>query len=238
MQTPKLSIVLPCFNEQENLPDLFRRIDNIHQNNKHIEVVLVNNGSTDDSLTLMRESAATRSYLTICNVITNRGYGHGIVAGIHLARGEYIAWTHADQQTDIGDAVDAYHRVITKKNAENIFLKGRRRRRNPIDVFFTFGMTIVSSVVMAGAYSDVNAQPKLFHKSFVSKLTNPPNDFSLDLYAMYVAKKHGYQFIYHDVYFHDRRHGEAKGGGTFKGKARLIVRTFVYIFRLKLRRIR
>ncbi|MDA8698168.1 glycosyltransferase family 2 protein [Rhodopirellula sp.] len=236
MNQPELSIVLPCYNEADNLPAIFKRFGDLFLENDDIEIILVNNGSVDNSLEVMKRLSIGDQRFRICDISVNQGYGHGIMSGLEMANGEYIAWTHADLQTDAKDVIDALKKMKSQENPKNVFMKGRRKRRNFLDSFFTFGMSIVSSFAMGGLYHDVNAQPKLFHRSFVKKMDNPPDDFSLDLYSMHLAKKNNYREMQHPVYFHDRVNGEAKGGGTMIGKTRLIIRTLKYIFELRSRR--
>ena len=80
---------------------------------------------------------------------------------------------------------------------------------------------------------DINAQPKLFHKSFIKDFKNPPLDFSLDLFLIYFFKKKQISIKTFPVIFNKRQYGEAKGGGSFKGKIKLILRTLKYINLLK-----
>jgi hypothetical protein len=79
---------------------------------------------------------------------------------------------------------------------------------------------------------DINAQPKLFHKDFLSDFVNPPMDFSLDLFIIHFFKTKKIAVNSFPVYFSKRKFGEAKGGGTLIGKFRLIKRTLIYIHRL------
>jgi len=80
---------------------------------------------------------------------------------------------------------------------------------------------------------DINAQPKIFHRSFLEEFENPPLDFSLDLYLIYFFKSKKIDVNSFPVLFNKRKYGEAKGGGTFKGKYNLIIRTLKYIHKLK-----
>ena len=81
--------------------------------------------------------------------------------------------------------------------------------------------------------SDINAQPKMFHRSFLGNLPNPPKDFSLDLYLLYQTRLNNLKVIEFPVSFEKRLYGKSKGGGTLTGKFRLIVRTFRYILKLR-----
>ena len=83
--------------------------------------------------------------------------------------------------------------------------------------------------------NDINAQPKMFNRAFYDKFMrkNAPYDFSLDLFLLYQAQKNDYSVLEVPVIFADRQYGEAKGGGSWKTKFRLIKRTAAYIMELK-----
>ncbi len=155
------------------------------------------------------------------------------MTGVKNASGEVIAWTHADLQTDPTDVLEAYKKYIAHPIYSDCIMKGRRVGRNFFDMIFTAGMSLLSTSLLRVPLSDVNAQPKMFHKNFLNKLTNPPLDFSLDLYLLYQARVHKYQILEHHVNFGKRLYGESKGGGTLKGKLRLIQRTWKYMIKLK-----
>ena len=102
------------------------------------------------------------------------------------------------------------------------------------DIFFTTGMSLFTSLVFMKKLSDVNAQPKIFPRHFLSLLKNPPNDFSLDLYLLVVARFNDYKIIDYPVIVNKRISGEAKGGGgTFKNKIKLTQKTLSFILYLR-----
>jgi len=228
----KLSIVIPCYNEAGNIPLLVNKLESIKD--KEIEVILVDNGSTDETTAIIaRELSDKQPFLKSVFVAQNIGYGHGIMTGVKEATGDVIAWTHADLQTDPTDVMNAYSRYIQNENYEKYILKGKRVKRNLLDAFFTFGMGLLSSFLMRVKLSDINAQPKMFHRSFLENMENAPDDFSLDLYLVYQARVNGYHIIEYPVHFGKRLHDEAKGGGSLKGKWKLIKRTWAYMKVLK-----
>ncbi|WP_309720684.1 glycosyltransferase family 2 protein [Armatimonas sp.] len=232
--TVALSIVLPCYNEAGNLPKIYAVLSEILTNQPGIEVLLVNNGSTDSSSAVFAELQATHTLpIRVVEIAKNQGYGHGILTGVRAAQGEFIAWSHADLQTDPRDILAAYEKLRQSADPEKTVVKGRRKNRPLLDEFFTSGMAWLSSATLGQWLHDINAQPKLFPKSFVALLDNAPTDFSLDLFFLYEAKKLGYTLLEQDVVFGKREHGEAKGGGTMKGKLKLVKRTLAYIFELR-----
>ncbi len=96
---PYLSIVVPVFNEEENLPDLLPRLAaSLGTLAKSYEVLLVNDGSRDRSLELLREAAARDPHLVVIDFNRNYGQHSAIFAGFEEARGEIIVTLDADLQ--------------------------------------------------------------------------------------------------------------------------------------------
>jgi glycosyltransferase involved in cell wall biosynthesis len=232
---PKLSIVLPCYNESKNLPSILAQLRLTIQDRKDVEVIVVNNGSSDNSAAILARELSDPGlwFIRVEHVGVNRGYGFGIMAGLRVAKGEFLAWTHADLQTDPADVLRGYEIILAARNPQTAFVKGRRMSRGPLDSFFTFGMSFISSALLGCWMQDINAQPKIFSRKFYTKLESPPDDFSLDLYAYYLAKSPGGELIELPVDFGKRRHGDAKGGGTISGKLRLSLRTWKYILKIR-----
>lgn len=230
-----LSIVIPCYNEEKNLPLLVESIKELIEKNKKIalEVVLVDNGSKDNSKNILK-TYENLDGIKICYVDTNIGYGNGILQGLKLATGDILSWTHADLQTDLDDVITAYNLYISHAN-KKLIVKGKRKNRNLLDNFFTLGMQFVVMLLLKANINDVNAQPKLFSKEFYNEILSEkaPLDFSLDLFLLYWAIKKNYETATVDVIFNKRLYGEAKGGGSLKTKFKLIIRTFKYIWLLK-----
>ena len=234
LETPKLSIIIPCYNEAGNIHVLVQKLEAIQS--REIEIILVDNGSTDDTASVLsKELVNKQQFLKSVPIAQNIGYGHGIMTGVKEAAGEVIAWTHADLQTDPADVVNAYTFFTENQGYENCILKGKRIGRNLFDAFFTFGMGVLSSLLTGVKLTDINAQPKMFNHSFLEKMTNAPDDFSLDLYLLYQARVNGYEILEYPVHFGRRMHGSAKGGGTLKGKWKLIKRTWAYMNELKVK---
>ncbi len=231
----KLSIVVPCYNEADNLTSLLGRFQSVVADRPGVEVVLVDNGSTDrtDQVLQQELSRPGHHFARSVRVPRNRGYGHGIITGLQAARGEYLAWTHADLQTDPADVMAAFDRLTSQIHPQNCLVRGRRVGRGWFDAFFTAGMSLVSSLALGVRLHDINAQPKLFHRRFLEQMTEPPEDFALDLYVLYLARRHGLTELEQPVSFGKRMAGVAKGGGSLHGKYRLTKRAFHYIFALR-----
>ena len=230
----KLSIVIPCYNEDNNIFPLFNKIDELITQDDSIEIIIVDNGSTDNTRkNIMSSDLYKKKKIKLLEIEKNIGYGHGIMSGVNFSQGEFIGWCHADLQTEPIDVLNAYRSNIENFKNEKCIVKGLRKNRNFFDSIFTLGMSAIASLVFFKKINDINAQPKLFPRSFLYYIRDYPKDFSLDLYLLVMAKSKNYRIINHEVIMKKRLFGEAKGGGSFKGKLKLIKRTLVYIFELK-----
>ena len=230
----ELSIVIPCYNEDDNIFPLFSKIENLLRLDDKIEIIIVDNGSTDKTnQNILKSDLFIANKIKLTKIDNNIGYGFGIMSGVKIAKGDYIGWCHADLQTEPSDVYNAFLNNKNKLVTGEYVIKGLRKNRNIFDDIFTFGMSLIASTVFLKKINDINAQPKLFPKSFLTYLENHPNDFSLDLFFLVIAKNNGFKIINHDVTMKKRLHGEAKGGGSLKGKIKLIKRTLLYIIELR-----
>jgi undecaprenyl-phosphate 4-deoxy-4-formamido-L-arabinose transferase len=99
MSEPYLSVIVPVFNEEESLPELLARLSAALQAlTKSYEVLLVNDGSRDGSLAILREAAAGDPHLIVIDFNRNYGQHAAIFAGFEAARGEIIVTLDADLQ--------------------------------------------------------------------------------------------------------------------------------------------
>ena len=232
----RLSIVIPCYNEQENIPLIISEFKKVISGREDIEIILVNNGSIDDSQMVLESElrCLDRRFFKVVDVSVNQGYGHGILSGLNEADGNILAWTHADMQTDPLDVVKALD-LYEENQCDKIIVKGKRKKRKMLEGFFTFGMQIVVFLILGRYLDDINAQPKLFSKDFYKRYIKKaaPKDFSLDLYMVYQAKVNRYKILEVPVCFRDRIYGEAKGGGSFRTRIKLIKKTLQYVVALR-----
>ncbi len=233
----QLSIIIPCYNESENIPLVLEKFKKILDNDskKTIELILVDNNSKDNTQEVLKKFLRKKEYSFTRTVFQPiAGYGAAIHKGLVSAKGEFLCWTHADLQTHPGDTLKALEIIKKQQNPEKIYVKGNRFKRPFFDKFFEFGMSIFETIILRTYLYDINAQPNLFHKSFLDLMKNPPIDFSFDLYALYLAKVSNYKIIRFPVLFPKRIHGESKWNtGDFKSKYKFIKRTLNFSFKLK-----
>ena len=143
----KYSIVIPCFNEEGTIKLILERTKNLFINN-NIELILVNNGSTDNSKEILSKTIRNYPHAKHIDLERNLGYGGGILKGLSHCKGEIIGWTHADLQTDPLDCITAFKAYEEIYRGQNTFIKGNRKNRPINDQFFTFGMSIFETLLL------------------------------------------------------------------------------------------
>jgi glycosyltransferase involved in cell wall biosynthesis len=228
------SLVIPCYNEAANLPLLIKRC---HESIKPdaAEIILIDNGSTDESPAILTRLLARGENIRSVRVEKNQGYGYGILSGLRAARGDVIGWTHADMQTDPADFLKAAALFRASSDPANLFVKGRRRGRPLGDELFTVGMTVFETALLGRPLIDINAQPTVFHREFFQTWVSPPHDFSLDLFAYFQAKASGLEVARFDVLFGERAHGVSHWNVNWKAKRKFIKRTIDFSVELRRR---
>lgn len=238
MDNPILSVVIPCYNEGNNVPLLLERLALLARRVPELEFLVVDNGSTDGTEPLFVEAARTSPAIRTLRVEKNQGYGFGILCGLRQAAGRYVGWTHADLQTDPADAARALEWLRDRHYPDRLFLKGLRHGRPLGDSFFTAGMGIFESLLFLLPLWDINAQPVVFSRSLLSSWDDPPRDFALDLYALVTARRLGYTVRRFPVVFSQRLHGRSHWNINWRSKYAFIKRTLAFSLRLRRRKCR
>ena len=98
MSTPKVSVVVPLFNEEENVAELQREIESAMQNIAS-EIIFVDDGSSDDTAAKVRSA----SNVTVLQFVKNAGQSAAMYAGMKAASGEVIVFMDGDLQNDPAD---------------------------------------------------------------------------------------------------------------------------------------
>ena len=227
------SIVIPCYNEEENIHNLFSTWKKTIEG-KNIEVIFVNNGSQDKSQDIFTElqKKNTDNQIKVLNLKQNKGYGGGIQEGLKIANGDILSWCHADNQVSVLDITSLIEAYMTQNN-EKLIIKGRRRNRSFFDNFFTKNMGRAVKFRTGFNLTDINAQPKVFSKKAFDKNKDYSTDFLFDLDFLLNAIVNGFHILEKNVTNLDREFGQAKGGGTFVGKIKLTIKTLSYLIEYK-----
>jgi glycosyltransferase involved in cell wall biosynthesis len=134
MQRPKLSVVIPCYNEEACLEMLHARVSGAARAavGESYEIVLINDGSRDESWPIMQKISAGDPHLVAINLSRNHGHQLALTAGLDLCAGEQILIIDADLQdppelltemraTMAAEGADVVYAVRRKRDGESLF---------------------------------------------------------------------------------------------------------------------
>ncbi|MAV56516.1 MAG: hypothetical protein CMI79_03180 [Candidatus Pelagibacter sp.] len=184
-----ISLVIPCYNEEGNIDKLIERCNKFLSINNS-ELILVNNGSTDKTKDKILNHSKINNKIKFLNIEKNIGFGHGVFIGLSSASNNFLAYTHADLQTDPNDIVAGMDLI----KSDNDFIKGIRidKIKNEwsyFDMFISYSMTIFTSLIFRKFMNDIHAQPVIFHKKLIKNSNYYPKDFMFDVWVYIKAKK-------------------------------------------------
>ncbi len=128
MPPPKLSIVMPVYNEAEGLAQVIEEIhDKIARRLNEIELIAVDDASTDQTPQILRGLADKFSHLKVIRQAQNQGHGPSIRAGFTAAQGEWVLQIDSDGQMDPDDFWKLYEHAHDYDGIFGI----RQNRRDP-----------------------------------------------------------------------------------------------------------
>ena len=132
----KLSVVVPCYNEEKGLAELHRRVTRVCSDvvASSYELVLINDGSRDATWKIMSDLARVDHNVTAINLSRNHGHQLALSAGLQLCRGERVFILDADLQDPpelllkmmerMDDGCDVVFGQRTKREGETLFKRG------------------------------------------------------------------------------------------------------------------
>lgn len=195
---PRLSIVIPCYNEEQRLPRTIEQIERyLDGNHASYELILVDDGSADGTRLIMDAAAERHSAVRVEALPHNRGKGRALATGVAVAKGAEVLVTDADLSTPIEElnklqaALDNGAGVAIGSRA----LKGSRVEISQPLYRVLMGKTfnlLVQAFLLPGIW-DTQCGFKLFradvaHDAFGALTTD---GFGYDPEVLYRAKKHG-----------------------------------------------
>ena len=232
----KIALILPCYNESENLYKIEKEFIKSKKllGNIDFKLLIVNNGSTDNTKNILNNEIFSKKSIKIINLKKNIGYGHGIKQGIKSVNADIYAWAHGDLQTPFIDIISCLlcalkdnHKIVAGKR----LTKGIQKNQSKL-------FDDIISLCLNLKAHDINAQPKIFPSEYKKYflLQECPNNFALDMYYFKVFNNLNKSILRYEVKFEDRINGGAKGGqGSIITRILLLIK--MSLSALKIRKI-
>lgn len=208
---PDISVVVPFLNEEESLPELVSWVERVMNENKFsYEILLIDDGSTDNSWKLVEE--ITRKNSSVKGIKFRRNYGKSAAlnVGFHSTNGNVVITMDADMQ-DSPDEIPELYRMITQEGYD-LVSGWKKKRYDPISKtiptkFFNAATRKISGIPL----HDFNCGLKAY-RSEVVKSIEVYNE--MHRYIPVIAKWAGFRKIGEKVVQHRaRKYGSTKFGG-------------------------
>ena len=204
-----LSVFFPVFNEEANLEVLIEQALRIIPTlARNFELIIVNDGSTDNSLQIAKKLKSKNKEIRIYSHKNNRGYGEVLKTGIKNSRYEWIFWTDSDLQFDLSELAN-----FVKASSEHQAIIGFRKKRveglsrNLNATLFKLYVDLLFRLHV----KDIDCAFKLFKSSLLKNIKLSSGSAFTSAEILYRLKKNGVKFKEISVNHYPRLFGQATG---------------------------
>lgn len=205
-QSLKISLILPVFNEESNLKVLFDQIATVMRRMSYSwELLFVDDGSSDDSLNIIKELGKTNPEVKFISFLKNCGQSAAFAAGFQYAQGEIIITMDSDLQNDPEDIPNM---LAEYEKGYDMVIGWRAKRQD------TFAKRLASRIAnkIRNSISQENIQDtgcslKVMKSSFAKKL---PMFTGMHRFLPTLMKMHGATVAEMKVNHRQRYSGESK----------------------------
>ena len=210
----KLSVVIPAYNEAENLPDTLSAFyDELHKNGIEHELLVVNDNSKDNTIQVIKELQQTMPTIrTIFNEPPHNGFGYAIRKGLENFEGDCVAIVMADLSDDPKDLVKFYS-VFIEKKVDCVFGSRWGKGGQVIDYpknkkFLNRFVNNMIAFVFRMKYKDTTNAFKLYSKQAMNGLKpfmSPHFNLTVELPLKAIVRGYSYEVVPNS--WKNRKHG-------------------------------
>ena len=206
-----ISVIIPLYNEDESLPELYAWIERVMQANKFsFEVIFVNDGSTDHSWDVIKELAARSEHVKGIKFRRNYGKSPALYCGFKEAQGDVVITMDADLQ-DSPDEIPELYRMIKEDGNDLVSgYKQNRKQGDPLSKTIPTKLFNATARKVSGIKNlhDFNCGLKAYRRDVVKNIEVYGE---MHRYIPYLAKQAGFSKIGETVVQHQaRKYGQSK----------------------------
>ena len=226
-----ISVVIPLYNEEESLPELYERIERVMNNNNFsFEVIFINDGSRDNSWKVIEELAQKSPHVKGIKFRRNYGKSPALYCGFKEAQGDVVITMDADLQ-DSPNEIPELYRMITEEGYD--LVSGYKEKRyDPLSKTIPTKLFNATARKISGIHNlhDFNCGLKAYRLDVVKNIEVYGE---MHRYIPYLAKNAGFEKIGEKIVQHQaRKYGTSKFGLNrfFNGYLDLITLWFLSNF--------
>jgi dolichol-phosphate mannosyltransferase len=205
MRVVEVSVVVPVYNEEKNLPILVPRLVHVLEGiGRPYEMIFVDDGSRDRSRDILKEMAVRFSSLRLLGLKNNCGLSTSLLVGMNEARGDVLVTLDSDLQNDPGDIPT----LLQCLNEHDMATGWRQRREDPwLKKTSSKIANAVRNWVFAETIKDSACTLRAFKKGCIKEI---PVFNGMHRFMSTLVKMEGYRVIEVPVTHHPRRFGKSK----------------------------
>jgi glycosyltransferase involved in cell wall biosynthesis len=227
---PELSLIMPCYNEQEVIPYTIPQLVEAFQRAGHrLELVACDNGSSDRTGEIIEGFARAGLPVVHHRVSPNEGYGNGVLRSIPVCTAPWIGIIPADGQVDAEDVARLFEAV---KHTDGMVI-GKVRRRFRMDGFARKVVSVAYNLFVWMLWPklgsiDVNGSPKIVHRGVLEQLDLQSKQWFLDPEMLVKAHSIGVRVLEMNVF------ARMRGNGLSHVRSSTCLEFFANLLRFKL----
>ncbi len=211
MSQPDISVVIPLYNEDESLPELYAWIERVMtEHGFSYEVIFVDDGSTDNSWSVIKKLVEEHRQVRGISFKRNYGKSPALHTGFQAARGAVVITMDADLQ-DSPDEIPELYRMITE-DGYDLVSGWKHKRYDPLSKTIPTKLFNAATRYVSGIHNlhDFNCGLKAYRCNVVKNIEVYGD---MHRYIPYLAKNAGYKKIGEkEVHHQARKYGKSKFG--------------------------
>jgi len=204
-----LSVFFPCYNEEENLPVVLNQaLLVLPKVAKKFEIIVVNDGSSDDTKKVAQKFASQFSSIKVVSHQINKGYGAAIRTGVYNSVNDWIFFTDGDGQFDLNELES----FVENKGKYNVVLGYRRSRAEGVRrALFAKLYKLYIDLLFRVHVKDIDCAFKLFRAEELKQLSLFSSGAFISSEILYRLKKSHVKFKQLPVNHYSRKFGSSTG---------------------------
>jgi len=223
-----ISLVTPVYNEEKNIDILLEEAVEIFKRDKiEAEIVVVNDGSTDNTKRICEELSKKHKIIRLINHEVNKGYSQAVSTGIKHAKNDFIILMDSDGQFDVND-VTAFLKKHDQTGADVIFGYRKNRKGTFLRKLISFGMTKITNILFGMKFKDTQSAFQFIKADILKSIDieSPSFQVPTEIKIKLSSLVQGFDQI-------PITHRERKGGRASFKALRIIPPTISFLLRLK-----
>lgn len=203
---PELSIIIPAYNEEENIEETVLRSEKAAGKYfRDFEIVVVDDASNDRTVEIVRELKNRVKNLRLIEHEENRGKAGALNTGFKTINGKYIFYTDADNQYNINKIKD-----LRKKITDADVVSGYRINKaiSPFRKFASDTYNLIARIFLSVKARDIECAFKIFKADKLKEIDIESSGFMVETEILAKATRMGYKIIDYPVKHYPREVGE------------------------------